>query len=439
MSVRPTFALLTALAALAAAACSDPADGETEFVALDTPDAEPGGSTPIGPPTQPPSVGGPRRDATTGPGPAPAPDARLPGPPDPEADAGGPVPPDPEPDAGVRPPPDPDPDAGPVEPPPPDVPPGDAPGNVGFIGASCAVDADCTFAEAFCLGADEGYPNGMCSQDCDRFCPDQAGASVTFCVGELVAGGGACVQQCDYAAFETGCRPGYGCRQAARFNEAGVTRQVCLPGEAGPPPGDNPCAAELNRRRLDYLAADNPMDQPDGAPGVTCDVVGALRLRSPVGGVDYRYVDQAEPTPMFMGCHLALALDDLSAYLRELDVVELVHIGTYNCRVIAGTDSLSMHGLGLAIDIHELRTSDGTTYNVERDWEHTDDPQTREGRFLYEFGQQMFARGIFNIVLTPNYNAAHDNHFHVDLTPGGNFLGVHYGPVGGVFPNLSGD
>jgi hypothetical protein len=110
--------------------------------------------------------------------------------------------------------------------------------------------------------------------------------------------------------------------------------------------------------------------------------------------VDYRYVDQAEPTPMFMGCHLALALDDLSAYLRELDVVELVHIGTYNCRVIAGTDSLSMHGLGLAIDIHELRTADGTTYNVERDWEHTDDPQTREGRFLYELGQQMFARAF---------------------------------------------
>ena len=427
---RPATRLALAALAAVAAACSDPPAGETEFVALDGPDADVGGASPIGPATQPPSVGGPRPDATTGPAPARA-DAANPPPPGPDPDGGvAPPPPDPDPDGGVAPPP-PDPD--------PDVPPGDAPGNVGFIGASCGDDGDCSFAEAFCLGADEGYPNGMCSQDCERFCPDQAGASVTFCVGGLVAGGGACVQQCDYAAFETGCRPGYGCRASDRFNEAGVSRQVCLPGEAGPPPGDNPCAAELNRRRLDYIAADNPMDQPDGAPGVTCDVVGALRLRSPVGGVDYRYVDQAEPTPMFMGCHLAIALDELSAYMRELDVVELVHIGTYNCRVIAGTDSLSMHGLGLAIDIHELRTADGTTYNVERDWEHTDDPQTRAGRFLYEFGQQMFARGVFNIVLTPNYNAAHDNHFHVDLTPGGNFLGVHYDRPGGVFPNLSGD
>jgi hypothetical protein len=30
---------------------------------------------------------------------------------------------------------------------------------------------------------------------------------------------------------------------------------------------------------------------------------------------------------------------------------------------------------------------------------------------------------IFNIILTPNYNAAHRDHFHVDLTPNAHFLG----------------
>jgi hypothetical protein len=29
---------------------------------------------------------------------------------------------------------------------------------------------------------------------------------------------------------------------------------------------------------------------------------------------------------------------------------------------------------------------------------------------------------VWNIVLTPNYNADHRNHFHVDLTPGSDFI-----------------
>ena len=30
--------------------------------------------------------------------------------------------------------------------------------------------------------------------------------------------------------------------------------------------------------------------------------------------------------------------------------------------------------------------------------------------------------GIFNIILTPNYNADHRNHFHVELTPGSDYI-----------------
>lgn len=430
---------LLALSPLALAACGDDAGPATEVETiqpLDTGVGDGRADAYLGPP-----VSKPRTDAAIGPPPTggetPPPKGGDTPPP-----TGGAEPPPPAPDDGVTPPPPADAGAPPPdaegEPPPPDVPPGDAPGNVGWIGASCAGDADCPYEGGYCLGADEGFPNGTCSQDCERICPDQAGASATFCVEGPVAGSGACVQQCDYAAFPTGCRPGYGCRLTPRYSQPDVQRQVCLPG-AGDPPAENPCSDELNRRGLSYIAADNPGDHPADNPALTCDLVGPLLLRSPVGDVDYRYVDNAEPSPMFMGCELAIALDDLSAYLRELDIVELVHIGTYNCRVIAGSDSISMHGLGLAIDIHELRTSDGTTYNVEDDWEPGDNPQTPKGQFLYEFGMQMFTRGIFNIVLTPNYNAAHYNHFHVDLTPGGNFIGRGIDPHRGVFPNVSGD
>ena len=108
--------------------------------------------------------------------------------------------------------------------------------------------------------------------------------------------------------------------------------------------------------------------------------------------------------------------------------------------LIGGTDSLSMHGLARAIDLKWFRTSDGHVYDVEDHWEHdTENFRTEEGRFLFELGQQMFARRIFNIVLTPNYNAAHDNHFHVDLTPGQRFIGSEDAWTRYFGPNPHGD
>jgi hypothetical protein len=92
--------------------------------------------------------------------------------------------------------------------------------------------------------------------------------------------------------------------------------------------------------------------------------------------------------------------------------------------VISGTSTLSRHGYGDAIDLGSFFTSSGDEYNLVRDWQHnTTSFSTDKARILYEIGQEMHQRGIFNIVLTPNYNAAHDNHFHVDLTPGGNYHG----------------
>lgn len=310
--------------------------------------------------------------------------------------------------------------------------------NAGWVGGPCAQDADCDYEEGYCLQDAEGYPRGMCSLDCDRLCPDRDGMPVTFCVGDVVAGSGACVQRCDYAAFDTGCRPGYRCETRARYGEADNLRGVCVPGD----PDEEPdpmvgCLAELNGRGLNYSPAGAPGDSPAGRPDLTCTIDTPVMLSSPVNGVSYRYVTQETPGAMYMSCELAAALYEMSALLREYDVVEVGHIGTYNCRVISGTDILSEHGKGTAIDFKWFRTADGHVYDVEDHWEHdTENFQTAEGAWLYELGQQMFARRIFNIILTPNYNAAHDNHFHVDLTEGGRYIGradgwdghVHMGP-----------
>jgi hypothetical protein len=44
--------------------------------------------------------------------------------------------------------------------------------------------------------------------------------------------------------------------------------------------------------------------------------------------------------------------------------------------------------------------------------------------FLHELACALYDDSVFAIILTPNYNADHRNHFHVDLTDGSHFLGA---------------
>jgi len=104
--------------------------------------------------------------------------------------------------------------------------------NPGWIGGPCMSDADCSFTNGQCLTDGSGYPEGMCTQSCTQYCPDQAGAlnSVTFCIEDgLQNTPGMCVSRCDYTLSPTGCRQGYVCLPEKRMNQASVVRDVCVP------------------------------------------------------------------------------------------------------------------------------------------------------------------------------------------------------------------
>ena len=115
-------------------------------------------------------------------------------------------------------------------------------------------------------------------------------------------------------------------------------------------------------------------------------------------------------------------LDRMAGILAENGVSDVIHWGTYNCRVISGTNKLSQHGLANAIDIRGLVTQAGDYYDVLSDWEYADFPTTEAGSFLKWFAEILYIEWVFNIILTPNYNAAHADHFHLDLTPGAHAL-----------------
>jgi len=91
-------------------------------------------------------------------------------------------------------------------------------------------------------------------------------------------------------------------------------------------------------------------------------------------------------------------------------VARIEHFGTYSCRRIYGgrTGNWSEHATGNAIDIAAFVLEDGRRISVRRDWEGEGVAAT----FLHRVRDA--ACGVFGTVLSPDYNAAHADHFHLD-------------------------
>ncbi len=89
-------------------------------------------------------------------------------------------------------------------------------------------------------------------------------------------------------------------------------------------------------------------------------------------------------------------------------VAEIVHFGSWSRRTIRGRSSMSEHATANAFDIAGFRLASGKLVSVKRDW-----PSGREGRFLHEVRDG--ACEWFNLVLSPDYNADHADHFHLDM------------------------
>lgn len=291
-----------------------------------------------------------------------------------------------------------------------------------FIGDACAGDADCGYEGAVCVT--QGFPGGTCSMPCDRLCPDRDGHPLSFCAASASAElGDACVSRCDYARFpSSGCREGYGCRSEERANEPGTRREVCLPGEAPAPMG---CLARLAALGVDFEPTTIADRSPSGHPELVCHVEEPVIIHPPIHGVDLRYYD-GSATPNVRGaCAMIEALVKTVDDLAARGVTTIYHYGTYNCRVISGTNTLSRHAYGDAIDLHSFGFADGRRWTVNDHFEaEVEPPLTVAGTFLYDAVHRWHDALLWTIILTPNYNAAHRDHFHVDLTPGSSFLGL---------------
>ncbi|WP_437994039.1 extensin family protein [Sorangium sp. So ce145] len=216
------------------------------------------------------------------------------------------------------------------------------------------------------------------------------------------------------------------------------------------------CDREMKRRRIPHAPA-------RGAPLVDrpIRITGALR------GVTFRGDGVAKPrsaSPFDIAdCRLALALDDLAAFLATRGIVEVVHFSMHRpgpAGAVAPTKAPAkppagkktpkatgkaakpgeraakkpapapgrpnQHALGLAIDVAAFVKADGTRLDVKADWlgaigappcgpgsePKAPSPHALE---LREIVCSISTSGLFNVVLTPNANEAHADHFHFDI------------------------
>ncbi|GMN01610.1 extensin family protein [Erythrobacter sp. MTPC3] len=137
--------------------------------------------------------------------------------------------------------------------------------------------------------------------------------------------------------------------------------------------------------RPDRTQLDNYPLAPD-TPSVTCPVAAALEL--------WRTKSVAPAAQTIFG--------------SELSRIE--HLGAYSCRRLYGREegAWSEHASANAIDISAFVLTDGTRISVLDDWDEGGD----KARFLREV--RGGACNVFATVLSPDYNAAHANHFHFD-------------------------
>jgi len=165
------------------------------------------------------------------------------------------------------------------------------------------------------------------------------------------------------------------------------------------------CLARLTDQAVRYrpLAAVS-------APDSRCQVDTAVRVSRVEAGLNH---------PAVMSCGLASRLDDferevvqpLAAAELGRRVVRINHLGSFSCRAINGGSHLSQHAFGRAIDVAGFRLSDGTTVSVEHDWSESGPKR----QFLRHLARR--ACSYFSVVLTPDSNAEHHDHIHLDIGP----------------------
>lgn len=196
---------------------------------------------------------------------------------------------------------------------------------------------------------------------------------------------------------------------AARAPARPAVAVASAPRSYGARPDEAGCLADLGASGARF----DPVPDTYAAPG--CNQLGTVQLMALAG-------DRAPLSIANLGpvrCQVAKAFGDWARFgvdraarqILRSPVVKIETMGSYNCRNVAGTEVRSAHARAEAIDVSAFVLADGRRIVLKRDWQGGD-AATRE--FLRVVHKSACKR--FGTVLGPEYNAAHQDHFHLEGT-----------------------
>lgn len=171
-------------------------------------------------------------------------------------------------------------------------------------------------------------------------------------------------------------------------------------------------ALALQSASLNSLPA--PPKDGDGPCGWT-----VARLMYGTGGVTLSPGEAALQCPLALGQHIWLReIDTLAREQLSSGLAQVYHAGSYNCRRQRGNGSSawSEHAFANAFDVTGFKLSDGRVISVLKDWDgKASDESVKRRKFLRDVRDA--ACDIFHVTLSPDFNAAHADHFHLDMGP----------------------
>lgn len=168
------------------------------------------------------------------------------------------------------------------------------------------------------------------------------------------------------------------------------------------------CLRALRATGIEFTRVTEPLPTPIATP---------VQLNRRVDGIVFHHMHPDQP--IVVSCEMATRLPALLNVLHAHNITRVDVLSSYRDH-----PRPSFHTMGLALDLANFYTADGVL-SVESSFEVTPSHETCSApappdptaRKLLEIACELAAIHAFSTVLTPNYNAGHRNHFHIDARP----------------------
>lgn len=180
------------------------------------------------------------------------------------------------------------------------------------------------------------------------------------------------------------------------------------------------CEAELVRRKIAFRKV------------AALGVLAPIRLLGPLSGVWIHgpgtAQEQAKSPHEIVDCRLVLSLDDATKIFVRHGIVEIRHLSMYRLPPTSWPRGrpATRHMGALAIDAATFVKADGSVLDVDRDFHGAINaavcgpkarprPATPSALAIRALLCDLVSERLFTVVLTPNFDPPHKNHFHLEV------------------------